>query len=356
MSGMRPVVLPLLALVALGFARAAPAQTVREPACPAPEARQFDFWIGSWDVSNSNRKPAAPDDTTHYPTGPATDLVHSVLDGCAIVEHWNGYLSFGHVLGFSVRAWDPGKGKWVLVLDWPAARGASFGVLEGTFQNGVGSFYNDVTTPDGRSFRVRYRFSKITPTSLQWDGARSTDGGQTWEAPFWIMRFTRRDPVTDRALLGVASRTVAKRCADPRARAFDFLVGDWAGKETPADGGEARDVEVHAWSILEGCAVMDEVTTGAGGAETKRFRVRSYLPGEERWVEYSLDRGRPGFVRWEGPADGTADRVLTSADGAPATRVSWTPDGPDAYARETAVSTDGGATWTPVSRAELHRR
>lgn len=345
-------------LVAAAVLGAAPAEA-QEPACATPEARRFDFWIGEWDVANRHRNPRQPADTTWYETGDAVDRVYPILDGCAIVEHWEGYLSYDHVLGFSVRAWDPEKRAWVILLNWPGKNGPGFSTLTGTFEDGVGAFYREVRRPDGSSVRVRFRFADVTPESLRWDGYRSTDGGETWTG-FWIMDFTRRDATTDRGLLVGPTRTVADRCDRERARAFDVLLGDWAGTETVhTAGGDsvAREIELSAWSILEGCAVMDLVTTTGDESERKRFRVRSFVPSQERWIQYSLDRAHPVFVRWEGPtAEGNDLTLVTDRGDGTLERTRWLDVEDDAFRRETAISRDGGASWTTRSTAALQRR
>lgn len=324
------------------------------PACGAPEARQFDFWIGEWDVLNRQRAPGPPDDTTLYDTGGAVDRVHAMLDGCLIVEHWEGHLlPDRHVIGFSARAWDPETRRWVTLLNWPGPRGAVFFLIRGRFEDGVASF---VFEPAAGGF-VRYRFRDVARDRLTWEGARSEDGDR-WE-PFWIMRFRRRNPVTDPALLHEPAVRITERCADPRARAFDFLVGEWEGEEVLEATGARRPVRIEAWPLLEGCAVMDVATTGEGEGLERRWRVRSFLAGEERWVQYSVDRGDPVFVRWEGPESGE-ERVLVRAgpeDGSGLrTRVRWSRISGDGYVRETATSSDAGETWTTVGRATLRRR
>ena len=46
------------------------------PACSSPEYRQFDFWLGEWDVSTPQGAPAG------------TNRVERILEGCALQEHW----------------------------------------------------------------------------------------------------------------------------------------------------------------------------------------------------------------------------------------------------------------------------
>lgn len=59
----------------------------------------------------------------------------------------------------------------------------------GRFQDGIGTFVSDDTFRD-RPIKVRGLWSRITPTSLQWEQAFSPDGGKTWETN-WVMRYTR---------------------------------------------------------------------------------------------------------------------------------------------------------------------
>ena len=47
-------------------------------ACSAPENRQFDFWIGKWDVvSTKDKSPAG------------SSLIESIYDGCTLRENWS---------------------------------------------------------------------------------------------------------------------------------------------------------------------------------------------------------------------------------------------------------------------------
>ena len=61
------------------------------------EHRQFDFWIGNWDVFG-----ATGDLVGH-------NRVESVSDAFGISEHWTGARGSS---GVSYNAWDPGSGQW----------------------------------------------------------------------------------------------------------------------------------------------------------------------------------------------------------------------------------------------------
>lgn len=358
----------LAALLALALAHPAsgqdaadPAADGRAPSCPEPEARGYDFWIGEWDVENRNRNPQNPD-AGLFPTGSATNRVHAILDGCAIVEHWEGALVWDHVLGFSVRAYDPERGTWVAVLNWPSPQGPGFSLLEGIFEDGAGNLRAERETPNG-TVRLWFRFADIEDDAFRWIGSRAP-GDEPWRE-FWTMEFRRRDPVTDGGLVNGPTRRIADRCAGERHRDYDFAIGDWAGEETVtgADGEETtRPVAVRVWSIMEGCALV--VFEGEDDGEPDdAFAVASYVPGDERWVAYSIERGGPVFRRWDGPADPagpepleSGSRVGESDPDAPLLKTAWTPLSADRWGREVSASTDGGETWRTIATVELERR
>lgn len=287
--------------------------------CSAPEQRAFDFWIGSWDVLNRNRR---PEGVLFHETGRATNRVYAVVGGCAIVEHWRGRAISRFIVGFSLRAWDPASREWRLVLLWPTTGKPSFGELRGEFRHGRGEFSLEREGPAGDPVINRFTFSDITANSLRWENATSRDGGRSWTGS-WIMEFTRRDPVADGVLWNGPSMTT-RRCAGEEHRRFDSLLGEWSGERTDAEG-RASPVTVELVRILEGCAVMERVRSREGNWEA--FRVRAYEPDPGRWVEYGLDSERRILVRREaGPGDDLVFRDVDPADGN-LTRTRWELDG-----------------------------
>ncbi len=50
----------------------------RGEGCTAPPHREFDFWVGRWDVENPSAVQVG------------TNAILSGLDGCAVLEHWTG--------------------------------------------------------------------------------------------------------------------------------------------------------------------------------------------------------------------------------------------------------------------------
>jgi hypothetical protein len=71
----------------------APAQSP----CAAPEHRQFDFWIGHWDVSDASGRLLGRN---------RIELVHG---GCALLETWAGVSGF---TGNSLSWYEPADRLW----------------------------------------------------------------------------------------------------------------------------------------------------------------------------------------------------------------------------------------------------
>lgn len=71
-------------------------QTPPPPPCSTPEFRQFDFWVGDWEVY-SNEKLVG------------TNKVELILGDCVIQENWEGK---GGSVGKSFNTYDAQKGVW----------------------------------------------------------------------------------------------------------------------------------------------------------------------------------------------------------------------------------------------------
>ena len=98
----------------------APAQTpaaAPPPSCPAEVRRQFDFWIGEWNVTVGGQQAGE-------------SRIERILEGCALLENWTGA---GGMSGKSLNFYDPAREQWHQT--WIDDRGGSLG-LDGTFTGG----------------------------------------------------------------------------------------------------------------------------------------------------------------------------------------------------------------------------
>ena len=84
-----------LFLLVAGYGAAMPSGPPQ--ACTAPEYRQFDFWVGDWDVFDS---------ATGKPAG--SSRIERLYSGCAIRENW----SEPGFTGGSLNAWVAADRRW----------------------------------------------------------------------------------------------------------------------------------------------------------------------------------------------------------------------------------------------------
>lgn len=151
--------------------------------------RDFDFLVGSWDVTHRRLRERLVG-SSDWDEFDGTLVNWPVLGGQGNVG--DNLMNFpkGAFRGIGMRAFDASSGEW---LSWwfdsrsPARLGAP---LRGRFADGVGTFVSEEII-DGRAIRTRVQWSRITPRSARWEQSCSADAGKTWESN-WISDFTRR--------------------------------------------------------------------------------------------------------------------------------------------------------------------
>jgi hypothetical protein len=160
-------------------------------ACDTPQGRQFDFWLGEWNIQQKILRADGG-----WLELPAHTSVTSSMGDCALIEHWKGEVEFfwegmkhaEPLEALSVRAYDPQSGQWR--LHWMSSRAPRFGnAFEGTFKDGRGEFFSTRQGPKGEQ-KSRITFSDITEITVHWDLAISNDEGKTWTT-IWIMEMQR---------------------------------------------------------------------------------------------------------------------------------------------------------------------
>ena len=146
-----------------------PQPTAQPPACTAPEYRQFDFWVGSWDV---------------YPTGKdkvvARSLIEKLYDDCTIRENWRPGSRQG---GGSLNAYRPEQKVWKQV--WTDS-GNGWGVFEGKFENGamvLSGWWEGINGPGTKAFTRTTWTANSDGSVRQFGEARSNDG-KSWSPAF----------------------------------------------------------------------------------------------------------------------------------------------------------------------------
>jgi hypothetical protein len=155
------------------------ATTQKEPQkpvpCRAPEYRQFDFWVGDWDV--------------HSPNGPSVghNLVTLEQGGCLIVEHWTS-LS-GESTGSSFNYFDLRDKKWHQLYIDNSGNAGDFPAMAGNFIDGKMVLITDeVQTPV-----FRWTWYRLGPDKVRQMAEESADGQKTWKI-IWDSVYVKANP------------------------------------------------------------------------------------------------------------------------------------------------------------------
>ena len=153
------------ALAAIALAGAAPLTTsaAEPPPCGSPEHRQFDFWLGDWDVF-------LPDGTRA-----GENLIEAVLGGCVLRESWQGR---GGLNGTSLNGYDASDQRWHQT--WVDNRG---GRLELTGVLRDRSMVLASGAP-GAGTQQRITWTPQADGSVRQLWESSTDAGKSWTVAF----------------------------------------------------------------------------------------------------------------------------------------------------------------------------
>ena len=149
------------------FAAVLEAADRRARPCHYSEAhRQFDFWVGAWRVMTPQGQQAG------------TNVIQSILNGCALVENWT---SGGGNSGKSANFYDPAEKVWK--QRWIDA-GGNTALFVGTFTEGAMRFEGTWTTASGSTSLMTMTFTPLADGRVRQYIEQSLDGGQTWQPWF----------------------------------------------------------------------------------------------------------------------------------------------------------------------------
>jgi hypothetical protein len=148
-------------------APAAPATPVSLPlSCDLPEHREFDFWIGDWDVSTPDGNQVG------------TNRITLILGTCVLLETWKGKSGLE---GWSFNVFDRVEHKWHQTwVDSHGMRLDLVGTLVG--KNMVLSGTRPGT--DGGTIVDRITWEPIDANHVRQLWEQSKDGGKTWAVAF----------------------------------------------------------------------------------------------------------------------------------------------------------------------------
>ena len=306
--------------------------------CRAAEHRQFDFWVGSWQV------PSNP--------APSADFITGGLDGCAVFEDWHGTGGFH---GRSMSAFDASDGQWhqhwvdnfgFFPLYLVGGFGGGQMVLEDTYPNPSGN---------GQILTNRYTWTALDADNVSQLIETSVDGGPFSGGPLFYHR--NASPV-------VPPTVDPGYCMLPifsLFREFDFTVGEWS-IETDGPGRSGVEFSEHHPIRSEittdlGDCLYEEKLTGFQGYEARVFT--NIRPIDEVWRRTYVDnRGLRIFLAGPRIQDGKitlTGTMPTTGGKADAVQVTFEPvDAEHFTERWERAAKHGG--WEPLITATYTRQ
>ena len=165
----------ILAFILLGVVTFTKAQTSsNQKPCSSPEASQFDFWMGDWEL-------------TWNDTSKGTNQITKIMNGCTLHENF-----FDPALNYKGESWsvyNPAKKMWQQT--W-VDNGGGYIALTGNFENGEMKLSTQPRKmPDGKEQIARMVFYNIAPNNFDWRWESTTDNGATWKTN-WLIHYKRK--------------------------------------------------------------------------------------------------------------------------------------------------------------------
>jgi hypothetical protein len=137
------------------------------PCSTNTESRQLDYWIGHWIVM----APGAPDSSTSN--------VYVSLDGCLVVEDWDG--GKGHK-GENLFGYSADDKSWHGMF--ADNRGHVHVFVDGKVASGSAEFSGPSRGANGETILNRIRIVRVAADKVEQTWEKSTDNGLTWTTVF----------------------------------------------------------------------------------------------------------------------------------------------------------------------------
>ena len=150
----------LAALLAVPGTAVAQTATPPPPACQSAEYRQFDFWLGEWEVFLPTGKKAGD------------SRIEAISAGCALLENWSGNGGFS---GKSLNSYDSGDKQWH--QSWVDSSGSRL-ELAGSYAD------KRMVLASGRPRRCSIAWSVNDDGSVRQLWESTADGGRAWTVQF----------------------------------------------------------------------------------------------------------------------------------------------------------------------------
>ncbi|MEX0975819.1 MAG: hypothetical protein WDZ50_01830 [Woeseia sp.] len=142
--------------------------------CQHPDRfREFDFWIGEWEVRDAGGQLAG------------TNLIEAAHEGCVLVEQWQ---SATGGTGTSMNYLDHASGEWVQV--WIDSGGGQIDIRGNLTEEGMLLAGHIHYTANGTTLPFRGLWTPLPDGRVRQFFQQSSDNGETWQT--WFEGFYSR--------------------------------------------------------------------------------------------------------------------------------------------------------------------
>lgn len=141
-----------------------------------PEYHQFDFWVGEWNVFNTQNQKAGE------------SRIEKILKGCIILENWTGATGYE---GKSFNHYDVNKKKWYQYWIDESSNVTNF---EGEYSDKDKAiiFYSYDNAKDANPFIRKLTFFNLDKNTVRQFAQRSSDEGKTWTVEY-DLKYVRKN-------------------------------------------------------------------------------------------------------------------------------------------------------------------
>lgn len=155
------------------FATVITIQLAAQKPCTAPAYRQFDFWIGEWDVYGKNGSKAGD------------SKISLILDSCIILEEWTsaGSNQGLRYAGKSFNTWNRNSRQWQQT--WVDNTGGTTEYLEGKYDDQKIIFLTKPFTFTKDTMAIRkLTFYNLSNDKVRQLGEISKNNGNSWQTEY----------------------------------------------------------------------------------------------------------------------------------------------------------------------------
>jgi hypothetical protein len=147
--------------------------SAQTPPAAAPLNHDFDFWVGDWDVTTPDGKPAG------------TNRIEPVAGGRGLYENWEGAPQPNGQpggSGKSLNAFNPAKQQWQQF--WIGSGGNVLELAGGLVEGRMVLASAERPLRDGRKVTDRITWTPNADGSVRQQWEQSFDAGRTWTTVF----------------------------------------------------------------------------------------------------------------------------------------------------------------------------